>query len=124
MKRVVIFFCQNLSYNKEEIFKVLDFPSEISIRLMPIPCSAEISVGFLLKILETDIDAIFILTCPVTSCQFGEGSIRAKKKVAYIQKILDELGLGKDKLGVFEVDNSENLQQIGRNIKKRCLSIT
>jgi len=124
MKKLVIFFCQNLSYKKEEIFKVLDFPSEISIRLIPIPCSAEISVGLLLKILETDLDAIFILTCPVTSCQFGEGSIRAKKKVEYTQEILEELGLGKDRLVMFEVDDSENLQQIGRNIKKKCLSIT
>ncbi len=124
MKKLVIFFCQNLSYKKEKIFKVLDFPSEISIRLIPIPCSAEISVSLLLKILETDLDAIFILTCPETSCQSGEGSIRAKKRVEYTQEILEELGLGKDRLVMFEVDDLENLQQIGRNIKKKCLSIT
>lgn len=121
--KIVIFFCQNLGYKKSEMFQALDLPGEFGVRLTPIPCSAEVTVGLLLKTFEADVDAIFVLGCPENLCQSGEGSIRAEKRVKHMQKILDELDIGKERLAMFEVNGAKELKQIAIDMKKRCLNI-
>jgi len=48
---------------------------------------------FLLRAFEAGSDGVVALVCPEDQCRYIEGSIRAKKRIAWVQNILDDIGL-------------------------------
>ena len=58
---------------------------------------------YLLKAFEDGADGVFVAGCEEGSCHFINGNYRAKKKVKYVKKILDEIGIGGDRLEMFNL---------------------
>ena len=57
------------------------------------PCSSMVKDVFLLRAFEAGADGVIVLVCPEGQCRYLEGNIRAKKRVAWVQNLLDEIGL-------------------------------
>ncbi len=56
---------------------------------------------FILKAFEAGADAVLVLVCPDKACRYAQGSIRAKKRVAHVKTILDDIGMDGERLGIF-----------------------
>jgi len=48
--------------------------------------------------LEKGIDGILIVGCPEGDCHFLEGNLRARKRADRVRAILDEIGIGAERL--------------------------
>jgi coenzyme F420-reducing hydrogenase delta subunit len=83
---------------------------------------------FLLRAFEAGSDAVVVLVCPEGQCRFLEGNIRAKKRVAWVRNLLDEIGLDGRRLSLTNMaagdkatanqameDVLKNLAEIGPN---------
>ena len=51
-----------------------------------------------MRAFESGSDGVMVLVCPEDVCRYGEGSIRAKKRVEWVRGILDEIGLNGNRL--------------------------
>jgi len=72
-------------------------PEEVQghkVRLIRLPCSAKLSTAHMLRPFETGIDGVLVMTCPENGCRSLEGSTRAKMRVREANNVLDEVGLG------------------------------
>ncbi len=120
MKKVTVYFCKNLGYSQRDILDAFNLPSEVSINLVGMSCSCEITAGLLLKTYEVGMDLIFVLACPEEECVSGEGSKRIKRRTKYTKEILNELGLEKVRLEAFHVPKNSlgALKEIGDKIKQ------
>jgi len=58
-----------------------------------LPCSAMVRDIFLLRAFEAGADGVVVIGCPQGKCQRIDGNIRAGKRVAWVQKLLSEIGL-------------------------------
>jgi coenzyme F420-reducing hydrogenase delta subunit len=58
---------------------------------------------FLLRAFEAGADAVVVMVCPEGACRYVEGNLRAKRRVLWVQKVLDEIGLGGRRLALFNV---------------------
>lgn len=58
---------------------------------------------FLLRAFEAGADAVVVLVCPEDQCRHVEGSIRARKRVEWIQELLDEIGLDGRRLSISSI---------------------
>ena len=45
--------------------------------------------------------------CEIGDCHFLEGNLRAKERVEHAKKLLDEVGLGADRLEMFHIGASD-----------------
>lgn len=63
-----------------------------------LPCSSMIKDVYLLKAFESGADGVVVIGCPAGKCKRVDGNIRASKRVAWVRKLLDEIGLGGKRL--------------------------
>jgi len=54
-----------------------------------------------LKAFEDGADAVFVLGCLEKNCYYDTGSIEGRKRVNYIKQMLDEAGIEKERLEMF-----------------------
>jgi F420-non-reducing hydrogenase iron-sulfur subunit len=66
--------------------------------IIQMACSAMIKDVYILKAFESGADGVLVVGCPAGKCKRVDGNIRAGKRVAFIQKLLDEIGLGGQRL--------------------------
>ena len=75
---------------------------------------------FLLRAFEAGADGVLVLVCPEGHCRYLEGNIRAKKRVEWVQNLLDEIGLNGKRLSICNIslgDKDETAQIIQKTIK-------
>ena len=83
-------------------------------------CSSMVKDVFLLRAFEAGADGVVVLVCPEGQCRFLEGNIRAKKRVAWVQNLLDEIGLDGRRLSLGNMaagDNTAANQTINNLLK-------
>ncbi len=91
--KVAVFFCQQLDPDQDTNRRSLEKELGRRIRFFPLPCSGRIDVLQLLKAIETGSDKVYLITCPEGACRYGQGNTRAKKRVAFAQQLIQEIGL-------------------------------
>ncbi len=97
---IAIFYCRNVPESDEETRIRLEKEYGSFIRFFPVVCSGRMDILHLMKALETFADAAFIITCPEGSCRYFEGNIRAVKRVEMARKIIQNIGLEKERIGI------------------------
>ena len=109
----------------------LSYPTNI--KIVKLPCTGKIDVIYLLKAFQSGADGVYVAGCMEGDCHYLIGNLRARKRVEYTQKILDEVGIGGERLAMYnmsaaqatrfvEVANEMNkrIQELGPNpIKKQ-----
>jgi hypothetical protein len=68
-----------------------------------LPCTGRLQPEHLLKAFEAGADAVCVITCARDNCHYLEGSQRAARRVEYVRELLDEIGLGGERLLVFHL---------------------
>jgi coenzyme F420-reducing hydrogenase delta subunit len=70
-------------------------------------CSSITREVFLLRAFEAGADAVAVIVCPLGACRYGEGNIRARKRVERMKKLLDEIGLDGRRLNIFNIAHGD-----------------
>jgi coenzyme F420-reducing hydrogenase delta subunit len=73
-----------------------------TIKTIGLPCSGKVDVPYLIKAFETGADGVAIVTCRKDECRHIEGSLRAHKRAEAVESLLEEIGLPKGRIAVFE----------------------
>jgi F420-non-reducing hydrogenase iron-sulfur subunit len=71
-----------------------------------VPCSGKLQPEHLLKAFEAGADLVCVVVCDEANCHYLEGSRRAKRRIEYVRGLLDELGLGGERLLLFHLPGS------------------
>jgi len=108
--QIVAFSCHYCAYGAADLAGVMRLQYPPSIRIIKLPCSGTVDVLHILKAFENGADGVFVAGCLEGTCHYLEGNIRAKKRVAYAKGILEEIGLGKDRLEMFFMSAAQGPQ--------------
>ena len=83
----------------------LRYPSNI--KIIKLPCTGKIDVIHLLKSFEKGADGVYVLGCLEGACQFTSGNLRARKRVEQAQQILETVGIGGERVQMYNLSSSE-----------------
>ena len=78
-----------------------------NVRIVEMPCSGTIDHRVLLRTFEDGADGVFVAGCLEGDCHFLKGNYRAKKRVKAVKKLLDEIGLGGDRLEMYNLSAAQ-----------------
>lgn len=122
---ITIFFCQQLDPNQDVNRRAIEGELGERIRFFPLPCSGRIDSLHLMSALESGADKVYVVTCPEGACRYREGNIRAKKRIAYTQGLIEEIGLERERLEliVTSVGNPVTVDKMAREFLAREASI-
>jgi F420-non-reducing hydrogenase iron-sulfur subunit len=99
---LAVFHC----FNSLNGIEYLD-ENEYEVKSIKLPCSGLNRDVILLRAFEAGADAVIVFACPVGSCHYIQGNLRAAKRVARVKKILDEIGLDGRRLNFYNVEHHD-----------------
>jgi len=105
--KITLFHCINTFGDASEVF--LTGRDNCEIKTVKMPCSSMVKDVFLLRAFEAGSDAVVVLVCPEGQCRFLEGNIRAKKRVAWVRNLLDEIGLDGQRLSLSNISSEDKI---------------
>jgi F420-non-reducing hydrogenase iron-sulfur subunit len=118
--KIAIFFCQRVDASQDVNRRPLERELGPQIRFFPLPCSGRIESLHLLRALESGADKVYVVTCPEGACRYREGNIRAKKRLAYAQVLIEEIGLDTDRLELIQVPaETTTIDKLARELLAR-----
>lgn len=100
--KVYVFYCSNSVDldNYRHLFPGDPFEN----KFISLPCSGKVNLLYLIKAFETGVDGIIVLTCPKNECRFLEGNLRAPKRAEAVNSLLEEIGVGRDRVLVMSMN--------------------
>lgn len=78
-----------------------------NVRIVEMPCTGTTDHRVLLQAFEEGADGVFVAGCMEGDCHFLKGNIRARKRVNAVKKLLDEIGLGGDRLEMYNLSSAQ-----------------
>jgi len=109
--RIIGFCCKNALNSFDRMLFSSEkgiFFMEPSIKIVQLPCSSKIEPLGIIKAFESGANGIFVLGCPEGKCHLLNGNHRARKVVEYTKILLDEIGIEKNRLEMFQIGISES----------------
>ncbi len=90
---------------------------------------------YLLKAFQNGADGVYVAGCMEGDCHYLTGNLRARKRIEYVKKILDETGVGGDRLEMYNMsaaqgprfvevaeEMAERIKNMGPNPAKKNLT--
>jgi coenzyme F420-reducing hydrogenase delta subunit len=74
-----------------------------SVREVIVPCTGRLQPEHVLKAFDSGASLVCAVACQEDNCHYIEGSQRCARRVDYLRSILDEIGLGANRLMLFHL---------------------
>ena len=96
--QILAFCCNFCAYAAADLAgsKRMQYP--VNVRIIHTPCTGKIEMEHILDAFEKGIDGILVAGCLEGGCHFLEGNLRARRRTGRIREILDEIGVGAERL--------------------------
>src|SRR3989304_10201430 len=122
---ITIFFCQQLDTDQDSNRRALEKELGNRIRFFPLPCSGRIDPLHLMCALESGADKVYLVTCPEGTCRYREGNLRAQKRIAFTQELIEAIGLERERLELIITSegNPANIDKMVRELLDREASV-
>jgi F420-non-reducing hydrogenase iron-sulfur subunit len=124
--KLYIFYCSN-SLDINEFNRAIHEEDGIEYKIIGLPCSGKADLLYLIKAFETGADGLLLLTCEKNQCHYLEGNLRSPKRAEEVNLLLEELGMGKDRIAVLSLNKDgigpvlARMNEFSDSIKKMAL---
>ncbi|MEO0107183.1 MAG: hydrogenase iron-sulfur subunit [candidate division WOR-3 bacterium] len=115
--KIIGFMCKWCTYAAADLAGVsrLQYPPNIvPIRLM---CSGGLEPSYIIKALKEGADGVFIGGCHFGDCHYQTGNYQTNKRIAILQKLLEEMGIDKRRVRLEWISAAEGTK-FARTIKE------
>ena len=83
----------------------LEYPT--SIKIIRVPCTGKVDVQHILRAFEKGADGVYVVGCMEGDCHYNAGNFRARKRVEQAQALLDTIGIGGQRVRMYNLSSSE-----------------
>ncbi len=107
--KVLAFLCDWGAQAEEEIKQ--GFSQNVGV--IKVKCSGRVDFLYILQAFRLGVDGVFVCACRAEDCHFGLGSLNAERRMKWLGNLLEEIGLGSERLrlGFFSVGEEHKLRE-------------
>ncbi|MFH1634733.1 MAG: hydrogenase iron-sulfur subunit [Chloroflexota bacterium] len=105
--QITAFYCIYCGYMAADTAGALKIQYPANVKFVRMPCTGKTDPRYLLEAFEQGADGVYIVACPIGNCHHVRGNERGLARVQHTKKILDEIGLGSERLDMFFMSGSE-----------------
>ncbi len=81
----------------------LQYPPNV--RVIEVPCTGKVDIIHILQAFEYGADGVIVVGCMEGDCHYQRGNLYAKTRVKRAKEILDKVGLGGERVGMFNLSS-------------------
>jgi F420-non-reducing hydrogenase iron-sulfur subunit len=104
--KIVAYCCNFCAFAAADLAGAMRVQYAPNVRIIRLPCTGKIDAIILMKAFEDGSDGVFVAGCMEGECHFVEGNLRAKKKVAYVKRLLEEVGTNPQRIEMFNLSSA------------------
>jgi coenzyme F420-reducing hydrogenase delta subunit len=83
----------------------LSYPANV--KIVKIPCTGRVDIVFMMKAFENGADGVYLVGCLEGNCHFLTGNLKARKRMEYVKKLLDECGIGGERVAMYNMSSAQ-----------------
>lgn len=117
--------CNYCAYAAADLAGSMRMEYPTNVKILRVPCTGRVDAVHLLKALESGLDGVFVAGCLEGNCHFELGNIRAKKRVAYVKKILGEIGWDPNRVEMYNLSSAmaSRFVEVAREFTERIRTL-
>ena len=104
---VVAFCCFYCAYAAADLAGVMRLSYPPNVKVVLLPCTGGVDPLYILRAFEAGADGVFVAGCLEGQCHYQVGNLQAKSRVRYLKKLLDEAGIGGERLEMFNLSSAQ-----------------
>lgn len=116
---VLAFCCRWCSYAAADLAGSMRIQYPSNIRIIMVPCTGRIDIVHLLHAFEKGADGVFLSGCLIGDCHYISGNQKATRRVAYVKKALEEVGVEPERMEIYY-----NSSAMGPQFAEACREFT
>ncbi len=97
---IVVLYCRRSVRPEGTVHDMVQTAGNYRVRVSPIACTSKVEPLFLLRVLASGTEAIEVVGCPEDQCRLAVGSQKAKRRVMWVRRLLEEAGLDVERVGM------------------------
>ena len=105
---IVVVYCRNAVSSAADLLEGPYTAKGFRVFFAALPCSSKIEPSYSLKILADGAEGVLVVACPEGKCRNLVGNVRAEKRINYVRALLDDAGMGAERL---MLERGENLTE-------------
>ncbi|MDR1702296.1 MAG: hydrogenase iron-sulfur subunit [Sporomusaceae bacterium] len=105
-KKIIGYVCRLCALVTSDLGPPATIDDNVKLEIVELPCAGKVDVLLLLTAFEKGADAVFVAGCPEHECMNVKGSSRARKRLEHAKTILDKVGIGGDRLVMYNVSGT------------------
>jgi coenzyme F420-reducing hydrogenase delta subunit len=95
---IVAFCCHYCAYTAADMAGSQRRCYPANVKIVRVPCSGKVDAIHILKAFEKGADGVYVAGCLDGDCHFKNGNLRAARRVAFVQRMLEEIGIEPERL--------------------------
>lgn len=104
---ITAFYCIYCGYMAADTAGALHLQYPANVKFIRLPCTGKTDVRYLLEAFEQGADGVYIVACPIGNCHHVRGNERGLARLKRTKHILDEIGIGGERLEMFFMSGSQ-----------------
>lgn len=97
---ITVFTCIYCGYMAADTAGALRVKYPSNVKMVRLPCTGKVDVRYILNAIEQGADGVYVVACPIGNCHHVRGNERALARVEYAKRLLDEIGIGGERLDI------------------------
>jgi len=98
--KIVVFSCNWCQRGGTDICAIAKECGMPSVKIVQTMCSGAVSPAHILRAFKSGADGVFVVGCPLGDCHYISGNHKARRRVKLMHKVLDQLGIEPERLGI------------------------
>ena len=82
----------------------LSYPPNI--KVLQVPCTGRVDIIHLLNAIDDGADGVYVAGCLEGECHYKTGNLRTRKKVEYVKKLLEEIGIEPERVEMYNLSSA------------------
>jgi coenzyme F420-reducing hydrogenase delta subunit len=104
---ITAFYCIYCGYMAADTAGALHIQYPANVKFVRLPCTGKTDIRYLLEAFEQGADGVYLTACPIGNCHHVRGNERGRARLERAKRILDEIGLGGERLEMFFMSGSQ-----------------
>ena len=123
--RIVAFVCNWCSYAGADKAGGQKLAYSADVRLIRVMCSGRVDPQFVLHAFRQGAEGVLILGCHPGDCHYREGNLKALRRVRLLERLLDQLGVDRQRLRLDWVaaGEAERFQRVANEMAEVVTSL-
>ncbi len=95
------FTCSYCAYMSGDTAGAMRIQYPANVKVVKLPCTGKTDDRYILAAFEEGADGVYVIACPIGNCHHVRGNERARARVQRTRRLLDQVGLGAERLDIF-----------------------